>query len=78
GGGFSILDARITGVDAGFLLGGAISGVMLGLITGLARMIVDWSWGFTWGRLLRLILAFIAYAMMGAVLAWGWGTLEQG
>ncbi|MFX7776675.1 hypothetical protein ABTJ98_21820, partial [Acinetobacter baumannii] len=31
-----------------------------------------------WGRLLRLILAFIAYAMMGAVLAWGWGTLEQG
>lgn len=77
GGGFSLLDARITGVDAGLLLGGAISGVMLGLVTGLARMIVDWSWGFTWGRLARVILAFIAYAAMGALLAWGWGTLEQ-
>lgn len=78
GGGFSIVEGRIAGADAGFLVGGAIAGVMLGLVAGLARALVDWSWGFTWGRLLRLILALLAYAVMGAVLAWGWATLEQG
>ncbi|QCI63730.1 hypothetical protein [Phreatobacter stygius] len=77
GGGFSMLDGRITGADAGFLLGGAISGVMLGLVTGFARGLIDWSWGFTWGRLARVILAFVAYAALGAVLAWGWATFER-
>jgi hypothetical protein len=76
GSGFSLINSAISGAPAGYLVGGAIAGVMLGLVTGLARMIIDWSWGFTWGKPIRAILALIAYAAMGAILAWGWATLS--
>ncbi len=76
GGGFSLMNSAVTGAEAGFLLGGAIAGVMLGIVTGLGRALMDWSWGFTWSKPLRAILALVAYAFMGAVLAIGWSTLS--
>jgi hypothetical protein len=75
-GGLSLVDARVVGGDVALLLGGAVSGVMLAFVTGFARALIDWSWGLTWGRLMRAVLALIAYAVMGTLLAWGWSTLE--
>lgn len=76
GGGFSLMNSVVAGADVGTLLGGAIAGATLGLVTGLARAIFDWNWGFTWGKPIRAILALVAWATMGAVLAWGWAVLS--
>jgi hypothetical protein len=59
----------------GIAADGALAGTMLGLVTMLARGLIDWWWSFTWGKPVRAVLALIAYAVMGTVLAAGWSPL---
>ncbi|QCK84310.1 hypothetical protein E8L99_00125 [Phreatobacter aquaticus] len=59
----------------GIAADGALAGVMLALVTMIARGVIDWSWGFTWGKPVRALLALLAYAFMGMVLAAGWSPL---
>ena len=76
GGGFSLINSVVAGAGPGTLLGGAVAGATLALLAGLARAIFDWNWGFTWGKPIRAILALVAWAAMGAILAWGWAVLS--
>lgn len=78
GGGVTLINSVVAHPTLATLIGGAVAGLMLALVTGLARLFIDWSWGLTWGKIGRGLLALIAYLFMGAVLAGGWSVIAAG
>jgi hypothetical protein len=76
-GGFSLINAVTTGSWMAIAAGGALAGVMLGLVTALGRAMIDWQWRPGLARIARAILALGAYAFAGAALAAGWWVLSS-
>lgn len=75
GGWFSFSTGVVAGPQSALIVGGAVAGGLMGLVVGIGRMMVDWSWAPGWGKALRAVMALGAYAFLGAVIAWGWAML---